>query len=263
MFQHQGPSRSDRHNRVLAGYLAFVGGFVNSAGFVIIGSFTSHVTGNVGRLANDLAYRRYDAIGTVLPMILAFVAGAFFASMAIESNFFGRSANAYAVALSGEAALLLLFTTISHLPLVPHPRVQDWEAAILCAAMGMQNSLVTRLSGAVVRTTHLTGVFTDLGIEAARWFRWWRGRVAQRLRVTLAFGRNPPERPMPLKTWLLTTIAVAFILGAIVGALVVVRLERASMILPSVAVLACATYAFVSGRGAPLEPSRGAPEIRC
>ena len=262
MFQHHGPSRSDRHNRALAGYLAFVGGFVNSAGFVLIGSFTSHVTGNVGRLANDLAYRRYDAAATVLPMILAFFAGAFLASMAIESNFFGRTANAYGVALLGEAGLLVLFTAVSHLPRAPHPRVQDLEAAILCAAMGMQNSLVTRLSGAVVRTTHLTGVLTDLGIEAARWFRWWRGKMSERLRVKLAFGRNPPERPMLLKTWLLGTIAVAFVLGAVVGALVVVRLERASMTLPSAAVVACAMYAFVSGRRAAPEPSLEAPQTR-
>ena len=139
-------------------------------GFVLIGSFTSHVTGNVGRLANDLADGQYGAAVAVRPMFVAFLAGAFVASMAIESNVFGRTANAYGVALLGEAALLVLFTGISHLTPVAHPRAQDAEAALLCGAMGMQNSLVTRLSGAVVRTTHLTGVFTDLGIEGARWF---------------------------------------------------------------------------------------------
>jgi Protein of unknown function (DUF1275) len=92
MFQHQGPGRSDRQNRIVAGYLAFVGGFVNSTGFVLIGSFTSHVTGNVGRLANDLAYRQYGAAWAALPMIVAFFAGAFVASMALESNVFGRTA---------------------------------------------------------------------------------------------------------------------------------------------------------------------------
>ena len=54
MFTHEGPGRPDRLNQKLAGYLAFVGGYVNSAGFILIGTFTSHVTGNVGRLANDL-----------------------------------------------------------------------------------------------------------------------------------------------------------------------------------------------------------------
>jgi uncharacterized membrane protein YoaK (UPF0700 family) len=184
------------------------------------------------------------------------------ASMAIESDFFGRTANGYAVALLGEAVLLLLFTLISRFASVPHPRVQDAEAAILCAAMGMQNSLVTRLSGAVVRTTHLTGVFTDLGIESARWFRWWRGRMSETLRFKLSFGRNPPERPSLPKVSLLSTIAATFILGAVAGALLVVRLEHATMILPSAAVLACAAYAFVSGgRASPHEPV-GGPDTR-
>src|SRR5439155_20750660 len=98
--------------------------------------------------------------------------------MAIESNFFGRTANAYGAALVGEAALLLLFTAVARLG-HPHSRVQDAEAAILCAAMGVQNSLVTRLSGAVVRTTHLTGVFTDIGIECVRAWEWLRRTAAR------------------------------------------------------------------------------------
>jgi uncharacterized membrane protein YoaK (UPF0700 family) len=262
MFQHQGPSRSDRQNRVLAGYLAFVGGFVNSTGFVLIGSFTSHVTGNIGRLANDVAYRHYDAAALLLPMIVAFFTGSFLASMAIESNFFGRTANAYAVALLGEATLLVLFTAVSR-ALVPRPPIEDAEAAILCAAMGMQNSLVTRLSGAVVRTTHLTGVVTDLGIEAARWFRWWRGGLSDALGVKLSFGRNPPEHPSWLKTALLGTIALTFTAGAVAGALVVVRLRHATMLLPSAAVLGCAVYALLSGRKAGDEgETLGTPGIR-
>ena len=36
--------------------------------------------------------------------------------------------------------------------------------------MGLQNSFVTKISIAVVRTTHLTGLFTDLGIDASQLF---------------------------------------------------------------------------------------------
>jgi uncharacterized membrane protein YoaK (UPF0700 family) len=262
MFHHQGPGRSERQNRILAGYLALVGGYVNSAGFVLIGSFTSHVTGNVGRLANDLASRQYDAAATALAMVAAFFAGAFAASMMIESNFFGRTSNAYGVALLTEATLLVLFTEASHLTIVPHPRVLDAEAAILCAAMGMQNSLVTRLSGAVVRTTHLTGVFTDLGIEGARWFRWWRGTLSLRLRMKLAFGRNPPERPSGVKVGLLATIAATFSCGAVMGAATAVRLQNAAMLLPSAAVIACSIYAFVAGRRAAADDATRAIQSR-
>ena len=43
-------------------------------------------------------------------------------------------------------------------------------ACILLFAMGLQNSLVTKASQSVVRTTHLTGLFTDLGIELSQLF---------------------------------------------------------------------------------------------
>ena len=178
MFRDAGSPRSDRENRVLAGYLAFVGGFVNSAGFVLIGTFTSHVTGLVGRAANDLAFGRIGASGAAASMVLAFCAGAFVASVIVESRWLGHASRAYAAVLATEGLLLVVFTALSLLTTEAHPRVQDAEAALLCAAMGVQNSLVTRLSGAVVRTTHLTGVVTDLGIEGARWFRYWRQEVS-------------------------------------------------------------------------------------
>ncbi len=40
----------------------------------------------------------------------------------------------------------------------------------LLFAMGLQNSFVTKISNAVVRTTHLTGLFTDLGIDISLMF---------------------------------------------------------------------------------------------
>jgi uncharacterized membrane protein YoaK (UPF0700 family) len=248
MFRHQGPGRTERQNRLLAGYLACIGGFVNSAGFILIGSFTSHVTGNVGRFSNDVASLQLDAAAAAATMIVAFFSGAFFASMAIESNFFGKTPNAYGVALAMEATLLLLFTVISRVTPSALPRLRDMEAAILCVAMGMQNSLVTRLSGAVVRTTHLTGVITDLGIEAARWFRWWRGTLSERIRLKLAFGRNPPERPSTPKVALLGTIAGAFTGGAVLGAVAATSFRHAAMIVASIAVAGASLHAFVSSR---------------
>ena len=248
MFRHHGSSRSDRQNRLLAGYLAFIGGFVNSAGFFLIGTFTSHVTGNVGRFINDVVALDFHAALFALTMIVAFFFGAFVASMAVESSLFRQTPYAYAFTLASEAALLVVFILLARLTTKEHPRVQDAEAAILCAAMGMQNSLVTRLSGAVVRTTHLTGVVTDLGIEAARWFRWWRDALGERVRVRLAFGRVRAERPSSAKVALLGTIAGSFMLGAFGGGSLVPRLGHTTLLLPSLALLVSAVYAFRSGR---------------
>jgi uncharacterized membrane protein YoaK (UPF0700 family) len=250
MFRHQGARRTDRDNRILAGYLAFFGGFVNSAGFILIGTFTSHVTGSVGRFANDVASRQFEAAVAALTLIGAFFVGAFIVTMTIESSFFGRRPQAYGVALATEALLLVVFTLVSHLTRKAHPRLMDAEAAILCAAMGMQNGLVTRLSGAVVRTTHLTGVITDIGIETARWFRWWRGSLSARFRVKLAFGRNPPERPLGVKLAMLATIAGAFALGAVAGATAGVTLHHAAMLIPAIGVGGSSVYALSTARGA-------------
>ncbi|HTB72580.1 MAG TPA: YoaK family protein [Polyangiaceae bacterium] len=261
MFRHQGARRSDRDNRILAGYLAFFGGFVNSAGFILIGSFTSHVTGSVGRFANDLVARQLDAAAAALTLIGAFFAGAFLVTMTIESTFFGRTPRAYGAALATEALLLAVFTLASDLTREAHPRLRDAEAAILCTAMGMQNALVTRLSGAVVRTTHLTGVVTDIGIESARWFRWWRGELSSRLQVKLSFGSNPPERPAGVKLALLVTIAASFTLGAIAGATSGVALHHAAMIIPAVGVGASSAYAFATARAGveSIRPGPNAP----
>jgi uncharacterized membrane protein YoaK (UPF0700 family) len=254
MFHNQGAARTDAENRLLAGYLSFLGGFVNSAGFVLIGTFTSHVTGNVGRLANDLATREYGAAATALTMIGAFFAGAFVASMTIESGIFGRTSRTYAVALFSEATLLVLFMVTAQLTPESHPRLMDMEAALLCGAMGIQNSLVTRISGAVVRTTHLTGVLTDLGIESARWFRWWRGNVSDRVHVRLSLGKNPVERPSPIKIMLLGIIAGSFMTGAVSGAILGHQFQHVVMLLPILAISLSGAYALLGRR-----PARSVP----
>ena len=249
MFSREGSARSDSQNRWLAGYLAFVGGFVNSSGFVLIGTFTSHVTGNVGRLAFDAATGQYAAALAALSLVLCFFAGAFAGSVITESRFLGGpSSRAYALSLALETSLLLLFTWLSYWQISAHPRVQDAEAALLCAAMGLQNALVSRLSGAVVRTTHLTGVVTDLGIEGARWFRFWRRSLSEVTRVPLVFGHNPAERPAAPKVLLLATIAASFLAGASAGAYSALQWQHASMLFAAAAVAAGALYALVNSR---------------
>lgn len=253
MFRQVASERSDRQNRMLAGYLAFVGGFVNAAGFLVLGEFTSHVTGNVGRVASGVALGEIHAANAALAMVVAFFVGAFLTSVLVESAALGHPARAYAAALAIEATLLF---GASEVPALIHEAkaIATTETVLLCMAMGLQNSLVTRLSGAVVRTTHLTGVVTDLGIEAARWFRFWRATTATRLRIALVVGNNAAERPSLPKALLLATIAAAFVLGAMSGALVGVRYGRAAMRPVAFAVLGFACYALYNGRRTPDDP---------
>ena len=252
MFTHHGPARSARQNALLAGYLALVAGFVNSGGFVLIGSFTSHVTGSVGRLANDVATREEDAAIFAGLLVLAFFAGAFLATLILESAV-AKTSRAYAAALFTEGCLLALFIFVAGLSHSLHARVLDSEAGILCLAMGMQNSLVTRLSGAVVRTTHLTGVVTDLGIESAHWYRWHRAKLHV---GPVPRWRSPPTQPRVERTVLLLTITLAFTAGGVMGALLTARWSRWAMLFPAVAILAASLYALL------VESAEGQPSDR-
>ena len=258
MFRHQGPGRSDRHNRLLAAYLATVAGFVNSAAFVLLGEFTSHVTGNVGRFANDLAFQQLSAAFAALTMIAAFFAGALIASGLVESQFAAHTSVAYGGALCFEVALLALFITLSQFD-GDAARLHTLQEIVLCMAMGAQNSLVTRLSGAVVRTTHLTGVITDLGIESARWLRYGYSKLSERVHAQIRRAQSPVERPHAAKAWLLVTIAIGFAFGSVGGAFAGARLRAAAMWLPCVAVALSAAYALstVSRRD---DPARGAAQ---
>jgi uncharacterized membrane protein YoaK (UPF0700 family) len=220
VFKHEGPSRGLKRNAILAAYLALVAGFVDSGGYLLSGAFTSHVTGNIARVSTKAAQGAPGAGGVAL-LVAAFFCGAVAASLLVESGLFSRRPRAYGTALLVQGGLLALYLTRGQL-------------VVLCVAMGMQNSLVTRLSGAVVRTTHLTGVVTDLGIEAARWLRWGARR-----------GAPPSARPAPSTVALLLIIAGAFTCGAFTGAEAVVRWGVDAMAAPAVAVTVASLYAFV------------------
>jgi uncharacterized membrane protein YoaK (UPF0700 family) len=232
MFQHEGAQRSHDHNQLLAGYLAVVAGLVNSTGFILIGTFTSHVTGNVGRMADDAALGHGSAALLAGAMIAAFYLGAFLASMALESNVLRTRPTVYGLLLLGESMLIAAFLGLASVWDNASPRFRDAQALLLCCAMGLQNSLVTRLSGAVVRTTHLTGVVTDLGIEGARWFRYWRSHFSKKTGLPLVMGTHPPDRPHAPKVHLLLTVFISFVAGSAAGALLAVRFGQLAVLAP-------------------------------
>ena len=229
MFEHHGLERSERQNVILAGYLATIAGFVDAVGVVELDRFTSHVTGTVVRTTAALSQHAGHPIEG-LAMLAMFLAGAILSSSLLESSAFSRVPNAYGVALAVEATLLLgvAFSSVA---------LHSWQVAALCCAMGMQNALVTRLSGALVRTPHLTGVVTDRGIEIGRWLRYWR---VQRVRTV--------ERPVAGRIKLLGSIACAFIAGATAGAFAAADWRLKVLVLPATLLAAGSTVAFLRQR---------------
>jgi uncharacterized membrane protein YoaK (UPF0700 family) len=177
MLTKEGQGRSQRENIVLAFALACVAGAVNGVGLQELGVFTSHMSGAVSRVGESLARHDRLAFHSWVGMIFSYLGGAMLATLFVErAKILGRAR--YSAALLLEAIILAAFTAAS--VMVPEDRAPWLHVTLtngLCFAMGLQNALVTKISGAVIRTTHLTGIITDFGIELVRLIFWLRERT--------------------------------------------------------------------------------------
>jgi uncharacterized membrane protein YoaK (UPF0700 family) len=173
-------------------FLALVAGSVNAIalrGFNHQG--VSHLSGSSTLLGVELAAGNFPEVLHLALIVLSFVVGAVVSGFVIggESLQLGRR---YSVALLAESALLLsAMVFLDRSSLLGH--------YLASGACGLQNAMTSTYSGAVVRTTHVTGLFTDLGVTLGLWLR---GQRADRRRVVLYF-----------------TLIAGFILGGVLGAL--------------------------------------------
>lgn len=162
MFKHQGEKRTAKHNLKIATLLSFVAGMVNVTGFLSIHKLTTNVTGHFAFFIDGISRWELWQGSIYLLYILSFLLGSFISSALIELTNVRRGLNIYILPTLLEAAVLVLIPILVNLLSTPSPNL---IACLLLFAMGVQNSFVTKISDAVVRTTHLTGLFTDLGIE--------------------------------------------------------------------------------------------------
>ena len=153
----------DQADRRLAVSLAAVAGAVNAAGFFVAGRYTSHMTGTFSLLANALALGEVGDALVAVAVIAAFVAGAAVSTILINRAERRLPKGAYAFSLLAEAALLFLGGLVE--ALAPEEMRPSLLILGLSFTMGLQNAIVTRVSNARIRTTHVTGMVTDIGIE--------------------------------------------------------------------------------------------------
>lgn len=167
MFRHKGKARTLRHNLRIASLLSFVAGVVNVAGFLSIQRLTTNVTGHFAFLAEEMALSRVWNSLIYFLYIFFFFLGAFISSMLVELVSKVNERLVYRMPIIIESIVLLSVAIFGTAIIETSP---DALAFLLLFAMGLQNSLVTSISNATVRTTHLTGLFTDLGIELSQLF---------------------------------------------------------------------------------------------
>ncbi|WP_121254549.1 YoaK family protein [Nocardioides ferulae] len=199
-----GPDRSRRHNLQLAGLLALIAGVLNSVGFVAVAVYTSHMTGVTATIADHLVLGGAAAIGIGVLAVVSFVCGAM--ACAIVFNWGRRRGlrSRYANVLVVEAWLVLLFGLLAEQLRWEHRNLVF--VAVLCFTMGLQNAVITKISDAQIRTTHVTGMVTDIGIEL--------GKLAYRPRTP---GLPPVEADLR-KLGMLAMLVGLFFTGGVVGA---------------------------------------------
>lgn len=162
MFKHQGKKRTAKHNLKIATLLSFIAGMVNVTGFLSIHKLTTNVTGHFAFFIDGISRWELWQGSIYLLYILSFLLGSFISSILIELTHIRERLNIYILPALLEAAVLVMIPVLMSQLSEPSPNLM---ACLLLFAMGVQNSFVTKISDAVVRTTHLTGLFTDLGIE--------------------------------------------------------------------------------------------------
>lgn len=165
-----GHERTEKGNWLLGLTLAFVAGATNAGAFLAVHQYTSHMTGILSTLADAIMLKTWSLALASVGGIISFLIGAISCALLVNFGLRHRLRSAFAIPLLIEAFLMLLFgllgSQLSHIKGLFVPIT----IMLLCFMMGLQNAVITNISNSVIRTTHVTGMITDLGIELGRLF---------------------------------------------------------------------------------------------
>lgn len=207
------PKRDAKANLHLGVTLCWIAGALNAGGFLAVGEYTSHMTGLLSSAADELILGHSMAALAALFMMLAFICGA--ACTAIIVNYARRNFPRfiYSPVLFLEAILLLIFGMLGQ-GLLKHEMITvSFTAILLCYMMGLQNALITKISHAEIRTTHITGLITDIGIELGKLLYWNRDQERNHkhdLDLKVVVNRQK----LKLHSMLVLSFAIGGVLGA-------------------------------------------------
>lgn len=160
-----GDDRNGMIDLVLAGSMSLIAGGLNAVGFLIAGSFTANMTGNISAFADHLAHGAVLLALSFAGLVAAFIGGAGTAAFAIQTGEHNGIRSVYALVVIAEAIILLLMGAA--FALRPDAASETVLVVVLSFVMGLQNAVTSMISRSRVRTTHVSGMATDIGIELA------------------------------------------------------------------------------------------------
>jgi uncharacterized membrane protein YoaK (UPF0700 family) len=205
-----GKQRTATANRYLSFCLAFVAGAANAGGFLAVHQYTSHMTGIASSVSDSLAIGDVGMALAAVGALLSFLAGAMTSAILINWARHRDLQSEYALPLMLEALLLLCFGLMGR-----YLASQIWlfvplTVMLLCFIMGLQNATSTKATRSEVRTTHVTGLVTDIGIELGKMLYWNHSRTKGEMQY-VASDRQ--------RLRFMSILFALFICGGLIGAL--------------------------------------------
>lgn len=175
---HNSPTISSysRSNVAIWMLMAFQAGMLNMGGFMACHRFVSHVTGFATFFGYELSQVNYTAAFGMLTVPLFFLIGAMMSGQLVDIRLQQKKSPQY-YTVFGVMTFLILIVLVGGITNrfgkfgEPVEVNSDYVLlAFLCLTCGIQNGAITSVSRSVIRTTHLTGITTDLGIGLMRVF---------------------------------------------------------------------------------------------
>lgn len=233
-------SHSDRIKRhagldpliILGGLaLTFIAGFINTTSLMYFHVPVSHMTGVVSKLGIDLGAGDFADFVNMMYILAGFLLGAVTSGYLIGVRNL-KPSKEYSLVLLLEAAVLVAALTLFK---------SDYNFGLTAVAFacGLQNAMASNYLGLIIRTTHVTGIVTDLGV---------------------LIGQTLKHRTV--KSWeilFLTGLLMGFFLGGFCGMIAYGFYSFNSLLIPASMCLASAALFFllrVRGKPGPAAAQR-------
>ncbi|TSJ48036.1 YoaK family protein [Fluviicola chungangensis] len=222
-------SRTFQDNLRLGVFTALIAGMVNVASLVLFYSFTSNLTGHFAILAQEIADGKWFQMLVVLFWIVLFFSGSFLSNNLIINSTRKNAFVSHSIPMVLEIGCFIFVGIYGQFFYAETLTQTEILVAVLLFSMGLQNGLTASISNFQVKTTHLTGLTTDLAIHLS----------------LLTKKKYRMNAQVVEKTKLMAAIMSAYLAGGVFSGLIIQSVHFQVFYFISAAMLGVLTYDFV------------------
>lgn len=197
-------NRTFKNNLQLGIFTAITAGMVNVASLVLFYSFTSNVTGHFAILAEEIANGNWFQIAVVLFWVGLFFSGSFLSNFIIINSTKKTAFFSHSIPMILEILGFIVVGVYGNYFYTETLTETEFLVAILLFSMGLQNGLTASITNFAVKTTHVTGLTTDLAIHVSM----------------LTQKKYRKNEQIVEKTKLMSAILFSYVVGGVISGLV-------------------------------------------